>query len=268
MVTAQRYNEDYHDPYAKYEGDPNSYLKNTDLFVNLTAKISVDDKSQFITLATFPNQETLIKEGLKYVKGDVTDLKNKINNFYEKLDHDLPLDFTGFKKINTVNLDNFQAITGTRLVTKDSKNKSTYTLDTLKEKIPGIKHSIIKMFPGNLNDFKTYVNKYSFGEKRSEERIAKLFDIFKNKPHIVISFDSDLNGSNDNTQAKLMPIGSKSRTLNELIDEVLTLKKDASDEVKHFYENNEKGTYVPSKELNARFEVILNPSQILDMLIK
>ncbi|MDD4624097.1 MAG: hypothetical protein PHX40_01865 [Bacilli bacterium] len=268
LITAQRYKDEYHDPYAKYEGDSSLYLKNSDLFLNLTAEIIIGDKKQYITLATFGTKDTILNKGLKNVIGDTTDLKNKIEAFYDKIEHSLPLETTNFLKVSDVSKENFSILTGTRIVSKDKDNKTKHYLHTLKNNIPGLQYSTMRLFPGNFKDFSNYVNRYTFSQERDEKKMEYLFKLLKNKPHIVVSFDNKLNGNSDKkAQAKLMPIGSESRKIPVIIDEILKLKKDVFEETSNYYKFNPTGKYTPSREINAKFETILNASQILDMLI-
>jgi hypothetical protein len=193
--------------------------------------------------------------------------------FYSKLESNINVLDTGFYSLGEVSLENLRHITGTRIVSKekDVNKKTKHTLLDLKNRIPGLEHSIIRLFPGNINDFTNYINRYSFGSPRSQENIDKLFSILKNKPHIVVTFDGNLNGSTSgNAGAKIMPISSDSRKLSVIMSEVLDLKKELKEEASEFYKTNvdaKSGDYKPSDLMNAKFETILNATQVLDILI-
>ena len=276
LVTARRYNEELHTAYAKFEGaelSEKKSLANTDLFLNLTAELTINDKVHYITLATFPKQETLFTKGLSNVRGDVEALRSRLTMFYNKLESNINVLDTGFYSLGEVSLENLRHITGTRIVSKekDVNKKTKHTLLDLKNRIPGLEHSIIRLFPGNINDFTNYINRYSFGPPRSQENIDKLFSILKNKPHIVVTFDGNLNGSmSGDAGAKIMPISSDSRKLSVIMSEVLDLKKELKEEASEFYKTNvdaQSGDYKPSDLMNAKFETILNATQVLDILI-
>ena len=276
LVTARRYNDELHTAYAKFEGaelSEKKSLANTDLFLNLTAELTINGKVHYITLATFPKQETLFTKGLSNVGGDVEALRSRLTMFYSKLESDINVLDTGFYSLGEISLENLRHITGTRIVSKekDADKKTKHTLLDIKNRIPGLEHSIIRLFPGNINDFTNYINKYSFGSPRSQEDINKLFSILKNKPHIVTTFDGNLNGSTTgDAGAKIMPISSDSRKLSVIMSEVLDLKKELKEEASEFYKTNtdaESGDYKPSDLMNAKFETILNATQVLDILV-
>ena len=178
---------------------------------------------------------------------------------------DLPFIKDGKQTINI--------ITSTRL---EDNNKQKHYLINLDRDFIGMYHSEIKIFPSTYTGFKKLLDKYTFGESRSEENVKKQFNLFKNKPYIVVSFNNDLEGSSGNkTSAKIIPINAEGRSVDVLIDEASKIKTALNQELSDYFGKTTgddyqklKSNYKVSDAINVKTESLLDRSQILDILIE
>jgi hypothetical protein len=296
VITVSRYSKETNDPYKKQGFKTESTLKDGDLFVNLSAKLTLGGETHYVTLASFATLEQIKLKATEY-NVDIKAIENKFAQLQGLLDTSnknlIALEF------NDPNASTF--LTSTRLLEiekSDKKGIEKYDLTTLEETFPGLNFSNIKFFPTNFPAFKNLMSKYTFGEPRTEAQLRKMFDGrildaennvtkdkdghdvialtankkpytgVKGKPYVAVSYKDDLEGSlTGNTQAKLIPIGSNKRELNILIAEVNKIIDERQLDIDKNYDVKNPQNFVMSDEINAKTEVLLNRSDILDVLI-
>lgn len=285
VLTGTKFDTSIHIPFAKHGLEEELLLKDGEPFLNLSLKITFGDAIHYVTLATLGKQKTIENWINKNVTNDSdkSNLLSKVDSKFTQIskaldsseDNTTPLEF------GNLSASQIEFITSTRLVKiKDTGGELVkHTLTELSEKFPGMNYSEIRMFPGDFNTFKNLINKYNFGETRSEERIKKLWERLANKPYIVVSFANDLDGNSlGNTSAKLIPIGSTSRSFKTLTEEIAEIRKEIADEINKEFEaklaagETEENIRISksvkvSDAFNAKAETLLNRSQILDILI-
>lgn len=288
VLTVTAYNSDINNAYKKQGFDKDSALKTGQLFINLSAKLTFGQKTHYITLATFGTKEKILEKAKEY-NVDSDAIKNK----YKEIERLLAKSSDKLLVLKIKDPNAISFFTGTRLEkVMDGKKQKKHTLSSLKDEFPGMNVSNIKFFPSDFQAFKNLISKYTFGEVRSEETLRWMFegkkvtgkdskgeDIvvrlktedgkdysgLKNKPYIIVSYNDDLEGTTGNaTHAKLVPIGSDKRSLIKLTEEVNKLLDERQAEVK---KNFGTGVFL-SPEMNTKTEILLNRSDILDVLIK
>ena len=259
IVTATNFDKEVNSPYQKKGLETSRLLKTGDPFINLTAKITLGQKTHYITLATLGSKEKILDKATK-MNQSTDKIEERFNNIEKSLKTKHLLEFK-IKDVNSIQIITSTLINDIFELDGVTKKKFTFPLTTLKEEFPGMYFSEIRFFPGNETVFRNLINQYTFGEKRTEEQIKEDYDLLKNKSYIVVSYKDDLNGTSSNkTQANLVPIGSNKRSLKVLTEEVNNLLEERKNSLS---ETNK--TINP--ELNAKTESLLNRSDILDVLI-
>lgn len=274
VMTVSRYDDTINSPYQKKGFIKEKTLKNNDLFINYSAKLTLGQKTHYVTLGTFGTQENIEKKA-----SEMGYNVNAITSRFSELEKTLANKKLLELKIDDLSQVNF--LTGTLLakinrdrngnVVSDEKSgkREEYSLDTLGEAFPGLNYSEIRFYPGNIDAFKNLIRKYTFGKEREFNDVEweDYFRRLKNKPYIVVSYDNDLNGNitGTTTKASLIPIGSHKRSINTIIKEVEDLLDQRQQEIHDDITN--KREPIISDELNARTETLLNRSDIMDVLI-
>ena len=277
VITVSRYDDSINTPYKKKGFISEKTLKNSELFINLSAKITLGQKTHYVTLATFGTQAQINNKALS-MGIDIESINNKFKELNDALTQDKKM-----LELEIDDLNNIQLLTSTLLAkiyrnskgeVDESGKREEYSLDTLEEDFPGLNYSEIRFYPGNIDAFKNLFRRYTFGKTRdedterwTEEKWNNEFTRLKNKPYIVVSYDSDLNGSatGTRTQALLVPVGSHKRSTSEVIKEVEFILNERTKEIHNDVLNNKEP--VISDEMNAKTETLLNRSDIMDVLI-
>ena len=264
VITVKRFNDSINAPYAKEGFKQDKMLKNGELFINLTAKISFNGRFHYITLASLGAKEEILK------KADIWKYStDTINNRFKYLEEELEksTDKTLELKISDPTKINFSTKTRLEKLKKDNTEvRIEYKLTELAEKFPNMNVSEIRFFPGDRENFRKLVNKYTFGKKREEiltpERFTEFYEKQRNQAYIVVSYKNDLNGSDSSneTQATLVPIGAHKRNLKKLTEEINTLI-----DLRRGEAFTKAGV---SDKLNAQTETLLHRSDILNVLIE
>ena len=284
ILTLQSFDPIVNTPYAKQGKKVEAMLNNQEPFINLSVKLKFGNAYHYITLATLAKQSTIEDYITKNVPdgADKNRLLDKIKNKYSELKNLVNTNANQLFELATVESNNLEIITSTRLekVVDAVGNPVTYKLTDLETAFPGMKYSEIRMFPGKLDNFRNLVHKYTFGEDRSEDKINYLFNLLKNKPYIVVSYDTDLEGSSSSkrVKAKLIPISAEKRSFDVLLEEITETRREIAGEIKEAYEKEllsgstesqiREGKKIKvSDTFNAKAETLLNRSQILDILI-
>lgn len=287
--TASIFDKEVNTPLKKFGYIESELINDKEPFLNIMAELKLNGKVHYITLATMAKLSTIKEKGLanlKVDKGDpekvrqdiANELESKLNKLYDSLlviqnqgkQPFVILDKLPFTKDNKkiINL-----ITSTRL---EDNNKQKHYLINLDRDFIGLYHSEIRIFPNTYDAFKNLINRYTFGEVRTDDKIKSQFNLFKGKPYIVVSYNNDINGSSNNkTSAKLIPINTEGRPLDVLIQEVSKIKEDLNQEISDYFGkavgedyNKLKRSYRVSNEINVKTETLLDRSQILDILIE
>ena len=266
VITTSRYNEDFNKPYNKSLDNPKKHLKNSSLFINLSGKITFNGKSHFITLATFPAQETLTKKALKKViESERESLTTELSAIINKLESNLKdnEDQPVIYDFNT----SLEHLTGVRLLRGDADSKEEYPiikLSDLPTRFEDANFSEIKLFPEDLEQFSDLLKENYFdydGQEMTNERIKELYENLKNKPYVRVTF-----GKYNNKLGKVVPVYGISRDINEVQTEVSDLLNKL-DGVLDSVEKGEQVTKLDYAETNLISDMILNKSNVLDLLI-
>lgn len=266
VVTTSRYNENFNKPYNKSLDNPKKHLKNSQLFINLSGKITFNGKSHFVTLATFPAQETLAKKALnKVIESDRDALALELFSTLDKLEtnlknnEDQPViyDFDA----------TFEHLTGVRLLRGEPKSTEEYPiikLSDLSSRFEDADFSEIKLFPAELEQFSKLLRENYFdyeGQQLSDAQIQNLYSALKNKPYVRVTF-----GQYNSNLGKLVPVYGISRDLKEVQLEVADLLNKL-DAVLDSVDKGERVSKLDYTETNLISDTILNKSNVLDLLI-
>lgn len=307
VMTVSPYNKITNKAFKKYGFDESLTLESGNLFINLSAKLTLGSKVHYVTLATFGTEDKIKKQADKYKNISIDSIDRRFRYLEKKLSES-PNKFLVYKLDN---LDSFDFFTRTRLVkiVKDKK-RVTHTLQSLQSEFPGMQFSEIRFFPQELSQFKDLLKKYTFGPERfstlglTPKEVDRQFSIMmnglregdkpngkyikgkklpngiviedsggteihglKNKPYIVATTANDRNGN----------IGSN-RTQATLIPigaqkrdlKTLTLEVEKLlDERKDqiILGKDQKQKAKPSDLINAKTETLLNRYDILRVLI-
>lgn len=287
LLTASHYDPNINNPFKKFGDDPNKRLSENDPFINLSAKLSYKGQTHYITLSSLSAQGTL-EDAINTFwepKGTKEEVKRKKNTFIlavkdtyskikEMVDQILPHEIID---LVTISKTDISQITSTRLenIKDNSDEKVKHFLHNLPDEFLGMNVSEIRWYPGNKNEFEALLERYTFGEKRSPQVIENLYNNLRNRPYIAVSFNNDLDGG-INSSAKLIPIGSSYRKLHTVIAETMELKKEFHQQINTYYEEGLsdgktaeelKDSFQFDPLIDAKFQLLLNKSQILDMLI-
>lgn len=259
ILTASTFDADTNTPYKKKGFDSAKVLKGGETFINLTAKITWGQKTHYLTLATFGTQEEIIKKATSMAQ-NTDELVQKFRSIEAGLRSKKLIEFK-IKDLDKVNFNTSTLIE--QMLDKVTKKPEEYPLTSLEEEFPGMYFSEIRMYPGREEVFYNLINRYTFGEKRTEAQLKDLHKKLKNRPYIVVSYKNDLDGSvtGTKTQAKLVPIGSNARGFD-------TLTKEVNDLLAERKASLSATNRTISGELNAKTETLLNRSDILDCLIE
>jgi len=277
VITVSTYKETINNTHSKIGFDKTKTLKNGDLFINISAKLTYGNKIHYITLASFATLEEIAKKAKEY-NVDIKEVEKR----WIELESQLEKSDNNFIELKIEDPNSISFITGTRLE-KLPETASPHTLASLKEKFPGLHVSNIKFYPNDYNDFKNLLSKYTFGPERSEETMSRMFYGYteedkkgkkttysglKNKPYIIVSFKDDLDGGSENIiHAKLIPITSNKRSITTLTKEVDKILDERANKISVASKEGKKGSQVFDNDLNAKAEILLNRSDILDTLI-
>ena len=137
-------------------------------FINLSAKLTWDGKTHYITLATLGTQEKILEKAEEY---NVS--KDAINTKFGEIEESLKNNsFVEYE----IDLDDVSFLTSTVLqkIYKTNKNGSkstnkveTFSIGTLEEDFPGLNVSGIKFIPHTRQSFVSLFDSYVFGERRT-----------------------------------------------------------------------------------------------------
>ena len=271
VVTASKYNEDSNHAYNKSLDDTSRHLKDGDLFLTISAELEIGNNKHYITLAAFPSRETLMSKALNNVTD--TDRANLEKSLTKVLDN-LEKDIQNGPKIVDLDSD-LSLLTGVRLLREDVKSDKVkkypeIKLSELSTKFKDATFEQIKLYPSDYNEFKKLIinNYFNYAGKSDSElekdlKIEELFKKLKNKPYIRITFgnygDSDL--------GKLLPVYSKSRNIDTITKEVEQHLKSIKDIISAKSANKEKLSKDDFAKANLIGDMMLNKSNVLDILI-
>ena len=265
------------------------------------AEIKINDKYHYVTLTTLAKNSTFINKGLPYLtkfknndenKKQVAEYTSKLITATSDIKEALEKDKNNFIITSEIDQTEIDIITSTRLLKPEQgKSPMRFALTEIANAFPGMNISEIRIFSNNYDKFKAELTKYVFAEKRTEGDIQKLFEGFKDptgkksvprlsgKPYVVVSYANDIEGSSGNkTSAKIVPITSVGRSMQDLTKEVIDLKEVIDEEIGLYFlsaKGKEGYTYETAKnsfkisvESNAKAETLLDKSQVLDILIE
>jgi len=272
VVTVSKYESSINNPIKKFGFDSEKTLKSGDLFVNISAKLTFNGKTHYVTLATLSKLDKLAEKSKEFDPNIADVVTTKFKEYEATLKGKttmLELD---------VDLDSLEFNTGTVFAKEPSdsskKINEKHALTKLRENFPGLNFSEIRMYPGSEEEFFQLLRRYTFGKERfsdnteeTKARKAAYFEALKNKPYIVVSYDTNLNGDPNSlkTIATLVPIVSESRKLSTLISEVESVLKERDQSIRTLSKNKQDVKISP--ELNAKTEVLLSRPDILEILI-
>jgi hypothetical protein len=107
IITVSKYNDRINVPHAKHGLIGEKTLKDGNLFINLTAKLTFGQKTHYITLATLGTQEQIEEKAKKY-KVDKDEIKNRFATLNTLLQN------SDFIELKINDLDSFDFSTSTR----------------------------------------------------------------------------------------------------------------------------------------------------------
>lgn len=278
VLTAKKYDPKTNTPVYKDGFDITQTLKEGDIFINVSLKLENEGKFHYITLATISANTIESSFG--------SDSKSNLE--YKRVLSELKtMDIKGIIEIaDNITFD--KQITSVRFL--KGKKKKTYVKD-ISSTYKGLRHRKVKFFPTSEAAFYELMNRYSFGEKRkvedtegkeigeheSEKRsipgLKSLFERYKGKAYIEISYNSeDLDGSTvKDVQAKLVPVFSESRPFDQARKEMLELRDlYFSDQVKKDKTNDAENVKLTADEkatIASTFKNIISTTQLIDILI-
>ena len=235
------------------------------MFLNLSLELQYGENKHYVTLATFTTQSTFEKAIRSYAKkSDQDALLEQGKELFDRLNESIEnIKQSDIVVVNELYKSQIETLSSVRF---DERNKEvTHTLNKLDANLTGIKYSELRMFPGNFSDFKRLINRYNFITERSEEKVKEMYEKYKNKVYIVVSYTNDLDGTlNNATQARLVPISVKSRTFDVVVKEIRELREDLKNSF-----DKEHGTLDPEKRdfFNAQQQSLLSTPQILRVLV-
>ena len=319
--TASIFDRDVNTPYKKFGFDESKLIEEGEPFLNIMAELTVGTgefkKTHYITLATMAKLSTIKEKALPNLminqsrkdypgKSDEqikTAIVNKLEASLKELNSALvtrqaegKAPFIILQEIGRTygpkNRKTLSIISSTRFHENNKGKKGAdrivvhHKLTDLYDDFPGMYHSRIRIFPNKFPQFKELINRYSFGQKRSDAQIKKMFEgevdeagnfvssPLAGKPYMVVSYDQHLDGdAKEDTSAKLVVVNASGRNLETLMAEVGAIKVDVNNSIKrHFGEEGKtyeelKKSFVMT-DINAKTEALLDRSQILDILIE
>ena len=266
VITASEYNDVLNAPYNKSLDNKDKHLKNKDPFINIAAKVNYSGKIHYITLASFPSENTLKTKGMKKViEGEREALSIKLVNAFTRIKNEIS---TG-PKVYKLNSD-VTFLTGVRLL-KGEKGSADEVprvkLSEISEKFKDVTVSEIRLYPNNFNDFKDLWTSNYFehdGGTLTNEVLLKEFERHKNKPYVRVTF-GDFKGNN---QGKLVSVYGATRTLNDIKKEVSVLLKEIAQIASDKKAKKEKVTTSDFEHINVMADMMTNKSNVLNLLIK
>ena len=281
VMTATKMDKAINTPFKKKGFDNSLMIEQTKPFINLSAKLTWDGKTHYITLATLGTQEKILAKAEEY---NVS--KDAINTKFDQIKESLKNNsFVEYE----INIDDVSFLTSTVLqkIPKTNKDGSkstnkfeTFSIGTLEEDFPGLNVSGVKFIPHTRQSFVNLFDSYVFGERRtmtivvedgkekfSDPKIEARFLSLRNKPYVVVSFDNDLDGGTGlTTKARIVMVGANKRGLTTLKQEVSQLLEERNNDMQA---NSTKGSIAKiSDSLNVKTEMVLNRNDILEVLIK
>lgn len=266
VIKKSLFSETYNKPEGKLYGNPANLLTENTVYVNLFYKIK-DSKGNdvFIHLSTFPKLETLERS----IKGGVNSKMYKnYKTFLSSKDDELIADMSKLK-----------VYTSTRLIKagKAGTARQEFTLNDL-AKIPGLrfldttantfsKTPVYQLFPNdaaNKESFKSYYRKITFGAPITEAKLDELFDKYKGKVFVAVSFmQQGFNrGTNTDSQVQIIALKSKTRSVAEVKEIIVGGGIDQPNSIRQMILKKERLDWILAKK-NSLF----NGSQILDLLV-
>ena len=292
VFTVTKYDNAINIPFAKHGFNADKTLDNGKLMINLSVKLTLGQKTHYITLATFGTYENIVKKAQEY-KVSI----DAITARFAALEKTLDSSKDKMISLKIDNLSDIEFLTSTRLEktlkTPKSAETQKFALTELEEAFPGMQFSEIRFFPQSEAEFAVLMKSYTFGTERftgegiTKEETAKRLKILfeglrdekgnliedengktnsglRNKPYIVATTANDLNGNinSNKTQAVLIPIGANKRKLPTLIKEVNDLLDQRKEEL------GNSTNFKLSDAMNVKTEALLNRSDILSVLIK
>lgn len=282
-LTLSKYNSETNQPFAKFGQKRDQQLSSAEPFINLSAKLTYNDKVHYITLATFSKQDTIIKaianidverlDDKVKAKESKAKLIVKINDVFTNIKNRLKtLESNSIEDLVDVDKNDVEFLTSIRILqTETDGKKDSFNLTQLKNKFLGLNVSEIRLYPGNFEKFKELYKRYTFGEVRTDEEYRELYSRLKNKSYVVVSFNNDLNGTTGNrTFAKMIPLLSEARDVNKLMQEATTLYKNHTYQLSEFYKDkdNEGKPFVFDPLIDAKMQMLIGRSEIIDILMQ
>ena len=281
VMTATKMDKAINTPLKKKGFDNSLMIEQTKPFINLSAKLTWDGKTHYITLATLGTQEKILAKAEEYnvskdaINTKFGDIKASLkNNSFVEYEIDIDdvsfLTSTVLKKIPKTNKDG----------SKSTNKLETFSIGTLEEDFPGLNVSGVKFIPHTRQSFVNLFDSYVFGERRtmaivvedgkekfSDPKIEARFLSLRNKPYVVVSFDNDLEGGTGlTTKARIVMVGANKRGLTTLKQEVSQLLEERNNDMQA---NSTEGSIAKiSDSLNVKTEMVLNRNDILEVLIK
>ena len=206
-LTLSKYNEDINNPVFLNDNlyDSESTLKSGDSFINVSAKLKLNGKVHYITLATFGHPDVVRAAiGRAYENDSVKKNENILafNTMLTALNKRLGELNNNKKIIDLATLNEEKGknriipYSGMRLQQIKKEDKIlTISYNDLLTKYPGLHVSKMDMSPNNKNDFiklhKVYANSDSANSKEYEAILEKNFEKLKNKPYVIVSYDKN-----------------------------------------------------------------------------
>lgn len=266
VLTATVYNETIHGPLFKQGFTTDKTLKNGDIFINVSLKLKSNTKVHYVTLASISANTIDSAFGPDSKSAELyDDVIFKITEDFKNKETPTILELT--------DVDFSNQITSLRFL--KNLTVETSVKDILK-KYPGIKRSDILFYPTNKIAFVELVNSYSFGEKRKSEDTIKiengekkvtsgldsLYEKYKGKPYIALSYGSDLKGSNSSdVQAKITPLITKNRTYEQTVKDINDLRSI------YFKALDANTSDNDLKKISRTFKNLVSTTQLIDLLI-
>ena len=271
VLTASRYNDSVNKPGDKYGYDNKKTLLPGEAFINLSLKVEYDGAIHYITLANIGKNESTTYEFGKNSKKAYDDKIVEINTFFESNPDEKIIEIGSPIDFNSIEIK-----TSTRLIKQDQngvKNTKKTTLANIANQFPGSEVESedgspkIFFYPSqpNYEAFKSLINSFSFGEKRTEDQIKALYNKYAGKPYIKLSFFNDFEGSKTkDIQTKLIPVFVESRSALSVKAEVEKLYVDHNDAKSEAEKNKTKISKNAANRFSKEFNSMISPTQVLD----